>query len=445
MRLHRAASPRRCALLTATVAACASVLLGVPPAAGAHATLARSDPAWGATLGALPARLRLVYDEPVVPGYARVTVTGGGGRNVAGTVRVVGGTVIVPLRAGQRGSYTVHWRMVASDDGHVTEGVFSFGVRAKPLPPAAAPGAGVPVAPEVLAWLQFLGVVLAGGVLTFRALVWGPAARELGDAGARDGALAIWSGVAGAVLALHAGLLGFLVGAYPIAGGGGLSAFADAEILPIRLGTHLGEAWTVTSFAWLGVLALLVGAWVTPRRREPLLAVAGIASLGIAFGISWSAHPEVHGAVALCADYLHLVAAALWAGGLVAVAGLAMAAGRLSPSRREALIRLCLVRFSTFALPVVIALALAGLDIALSEVRTLSALITTGYGITLIAKSVLALAAIGLGGYHRRVVLPRITAGAPVLSLRRTLALEGALLLGALALAAALSQSAPPR
>src|SRR5256885_7841355 len=45
-------------------------------------------------------------------------------------------------------------------------------------PPAPASGVGIPIAPQLLAWLQFLGVVLAGGLLTFRALVWAPAERE---------------------------------------------------------------------------------------------------------------------------------------------------------------------------------------------------------------------------------------------------------------------------
>jgi len=334
--------------------------------------------------------------------------------------------------------------MVASTDGHVTEGAFSFGVRAAPLPPAPAKGVSVPVAPQLLAWLQFLGVVLAGGALTFRALILAPGARALGPGLDREASAAIWIGVVGAVLALHAGLFGFLVGAYPIVGGGILNVI-NTQIIPIRVGTHLGQAWTLMTFAWLGVLALLVGAWVTPRKRESLLAGAGVLSLAIAFGISWASHPASRGTLPLAADYLHLLAGALWVGGLVALASLAWAARALPRSAREELFRACLVRFSKLAVPVVVLLALAGAYMALRELPGPSALLSSDYGITLLAKTIVFMGALGLGAYHRRFVVPRIAAGGPVASVRRTLALETGLLLVAVALAAILSQAAPPR
>jgi copper transport protein len=435
-------APARRALLIAGWAVV--LLLALPSSAGAHAILERSSPRWEAVLGATPRAITLSYDEDVVPRFARVAVITPGGQDIAGAAQVTGSEVVAALRPGPAGSYTVRWQMVASDDGHVTEGAFSFGVRAKPLPPVPASGVGVPAAPELLAWLEFLGVVLAGGTLTFRALVWAPAARTVEEAGARDASVAIWVGVVGAVLALHAGLIGFLVGAYPIVGGG-LSNFLNTEIVPIRVATHAGQAWTVTSFAWLGVLGLLVGAWVTPRKREPLLASAGALSLGIAFGISWASHPASHGTLALAADYLHLVAGALWVGGVVGLMILAGVAHSLPARARDALARACLVRFSRLALPIVAVLALAGAYVALRELPAPSALLTSGYGITLVAKSMVFIAALAVAGYHRRSVMPRIAAGAPVGDIRGTLALEAGFLLIALALAATLSQIAPPR
>jgi copper transport protein len=249
--------------------------------------------------------------------------------------------------------------------------------------------------------------------------------------------------VVGAVLSLHVGVLAFLVGAYPLVGGGLLN-FLSTEIVPIRVATHIGQAWTVTSFAWLGVLALLIGAWVTPRKREPLLASAGLASLCIAFGISWASHPDARGTLALAADYLHLVAAALWVGGVVGLAILAWVARSMPHSARNALARACFVRFSRLAAPIVAVLVLAGAYVALRELPAPSALLTSRYGITLLAKSTLFIGVLGIAGYHRRSVVPRIAAGAPVADMRRTLALEAGFLLVALGLAAALSQTSPP-
>jgi copper transport protein len=432
--------PRALAIIACTVAA----LLLLPSAAGAHAVLLTTTPRWGAVLPGPPQTLTLTYDEDVVPQYARVSVVAADGPELAGPPRVAQNVVVVTLRSGPAGSYTVRWRMVASDDGHVTEGAFSFGVRAKPLPPAPASGVSVPVAPELLTWLEFVGVVLAGGTLTFRALVWAPAARTVGEARSRDAPAAIWLGVVGAVVALHAGLFAFLLGAYPIVGGGLLN-FVDTQIIPIRVGTHLGQAWTLMTFAWLGVLALLVAAWVVPRKREPLLASAGLSSLGIAFGISWASHPASRGALALAADYVHLLASALWLGGLVTIALFVGVLRPLSSQARETMVRACLLRFSTFAIPSVVLLAGAGAYLALSELPAPSALLTSSYGVTLLLKSIVFLGALALAGYHNRRVVPRIAAGAPVATIRNTLVVEVSLLFVALALAAILTQTSPPR
>jgi copper transport protein len=422
----------------------AVLLLSFPASAGAHAVLVSSAPRWGGALSGAPRSLRLEYSEDVVGRYARVTVVTADGRNLARRARAAGPVVVVALRPGPKGSYTVHWQMVASDDGHVTEGAFSYGVGVKPLPPGPVPGVGVPVAPELLAWLEFLGVALAGGMLVFRALVWAPAAWVLGEAGPRDTPVAIWAAVAGAVLALHAGMLAFLVGAYPIVGAGGLANFADAQIVPIRIGTHLGQAFAVMTFAWLLVLALLVSAWVTPRIREELLASAGALSLALALGISWASHPASRGTLALAADYVHLLAAALWVGGLLGLLILAGVMRPLSRTARDAVFRASLLRFSRVAMPTVVVLALAGAYLALRELPGPSALFTSGWGITLLLKSLVALGAVTLGGYHHRFVVPRLAAGARVATIRRTLSVEASLLLLALALAAVLGQSAPP-
>jgi copper transport protein len=317
--------------------------------------------------------------------------------------------------------------MVASDDGHATEGAFSYGVRVKPQPPGAVSSLSLPAAAEVLAWLQFVGIVLTGGLLAFRI--------------ARESRVARGLAAVGAAVGLHAALFGFLVGAYPIVGGGGVSSFVNTEIEPIRVGTHLGQAWMAMTFAWLVLLGLIVSAWVYPRHRGRLLVSAGVLGLAIAFGLSWASHPDSHGTLALIADYIHLLAAALWVGGLLAI-GLALRA--VSGADREAAIRRSIIQFSRLAAPTVAVVALAGVYLALRELPSLSALVTSGYGITLLIKATLAAGALALGGYHRRFVVPRLVSGAPVAAIRRTLALEVGALMIVLALAAVLSQRAPP-
>jgi copper transport protein len=408
-------------------ALCLAAMLAIPSSVAAHAALLTTTPSSGTIVRQAPRTLTLAYDEDVVPQYARVTVVDRRGANIAGAPRVTGSTVLVPLRSAPRGSYTVRWRMVASDDGHTTEGAFSYGVRAKPQPPGPVSSLNLPVAPEVLAWLQFVGIVLTGGLLSFRI--------------ARESRVSLGIAAVGAAVALHAALFAFLTGAYPIVGGGGLSNFVNTEIEPIRVGTHFGQAWMAMTFAWLVVLGLIVSAWVYPRQRNRLLAGAGALGLAIAFGLSWASHPESHGALALIADYVHLLVAALWVGGLVAIGIAVRAVPR--PAREDA-VREAIHQFSRLAAPTVAVVAVAGVYLALRELPSVSALVSTGYGITLLIKSVVAGGALALGGYHHRFVVPRLASGAPFAAIRRTLMLEVGVLFAVLALAAVLSQRPPP-
>jgi copper transport protein len=189
---------------------------------------------------------------------------------------------------------------------------------------------------------------------------------------------------------------------------------------------------------------LLVAAWVTPRKREQLLAAAGVCSLAIAFGISWASHPASRGALALIADYVHLLSGALWVGGLLAVAVLVRTMRSQPRAAGEAMARRSILRFSRLAAPTVAILAGAGVYLALRELPAPSDLLSTGYGVTLAIKSLVAVGAVALGAYHRRVVVPRLAGGAAIATVRRTLTLELGFLLAALALAAILSQTAPP-
>jgi copper resistance protein C len=174
------------------------------PAAWAHASLDHAVPGPEEELRAPPTLLLLFFDEPVSLPFSQVTVTanasGGGPNLVAGPLRSVGISgieVFVPLRPGPTGSYTVRWRVLSPADGHVAQGAFTYGVGVPAQPPAVLPGGAPPIGDDVMRWLIFLGLALAGGSLAFRALVWRPALRaaavEAGDGGNGADAAADWN------------------------------------------------------------------------------------------------------------------------------------------------------------------------------------------------------------------------------------------------------------
>lgn len=131
---------------------------------------------------------------------------------------------------------------------------------------------------------------------------------------------------------------------------------------------------------------------------------------------------------------VHVVAAALWVGGLLALGWLAL-------SRPDAWATL-LPRYSRLALACVVALALSGSLQALQHLGSAAVLLGSGYGLVVALKLVLLVALVGLGWLQRRRVLARPTA--PVRTFAVLAACELTVMLVALALAAGLAQTPPP-
>src|SRR5439155_7819611 len=398
--------------------------------------------------------LLLFFDQPVAPQFSRVTVTanGGGPNLVAGPMRRVRTEVLVPLLPGPKGTYTVRWRMLSAGDGHVVQGAFSYGVGVSPAAPAALAGGGPPVGADILRWMVFLGLALAGGTLLVRAWVWRPAAAAIGAT--EEGLRHEWKraaaiALAAAAVALHADLYAFLTSAHSVTGGK-LVQFADAQIQPLRAETRFGVAWTWSAFVWLAVIGLIVTAWIgSDRHRERLLTTAGALALLGGLGLSTSGHAADGSTARVAVDFVHLAAAALWMGGLVELASLRFSLRGLTPEVRRSITAACLERFSSLALWLVVALAGAGLFLALVQARWPAGL-GTAWGDTLIAKTALAAGALALGAFHRWRVVPRMRARAGVatgettVAVGRTLAFEAALV-GAVLLAAAVLTNLSPR
>lgn len=111
----------------ASVAIGVSLMLAAPVVA--HTGLSTSQPAAGATLARLPARITLTFQDFVTA--PRVRVRDRTGRNVAVRVRTdprSARRVQVTTRPGARGTYHVRWQ-VTSLDGHRLRGAFRFRVR----------------------------------------------------------------------------------------------------------------------------------------------------------------------------------------------------------------------------------------------------------------------------------------------------------------------------
>lgn len=105
-----------------------ALALAIPVLLHAHAKLQRSDPANGATVKASPAHIQLWFDEEVDPKVSRIELTGPSGKIALGQAHPMGAKSLMAPVTGKLAdaTYMVHWQAVAADDGHVTNGDFSF-------------------------------------------------------------------------------------------------------------------------------------------------------------------------------------------------------------------------------------------------------------------------------------------------------------------------------
>ena len=154
-------------------------------------------------------------------------------------------------------------------------------------------------------------------------------------------------------------------------------------------------------------------------------------------GLSGHAGDPGLGALTIAVDALHVGASAVWIGGLAQLVLVVPHATRgLADAARDRARREALGRFSTLALGSVVVIAATGAGRALWEVGAVSQVWSTGYGRTLIAKSVLFAGLIALG-YRNRHALDRFW------EVRRRAVAELALLAGVLAAVSLLTDLQP--
>jgi copper transport protein len=385
---------RRSALFCASLCA-----LAVPSGAWAHASLVRSVPADGGVLGTAPASVRLFFDDDVRAGSGIKAIRNVGGSVLARKPYVQNGRVlVVPLQAHLGdGDYTVLWR-VESDDGHHLAGVTAFGVGVNRPPPAAAltVGGGGPSAQDVIARvLFFAGLLTAGGAAFFRFAVGRVPVRLL--------------------------LFSFLL----------VFVGASGMLHDTSLSTRFGAAMAVT--------AIVAAIGATVATIASVYALLEPAAFALAFVLlpmpSLAGHALDSGRSRLefFSDVIHVAAASIWLGGLVALA-LAL---RSADAERAETVR----RFSNIALASVIALAVTGVYRAFAELDAVSQLWTTGYGRVLVVKTALLSALVVLGWLNRYRLIPRLSFS----GLRRNVRGELVLFVGLVAAVALLTDLRPGR
>ncbi|HEY6710114.1 MAG TPA: copper resistance protein CopC [Actinomycetota bacterium] len=483
------------------------VAAGMP--AGAHALLRDSDPAAGSSLDRAPSRVVLSFTERPEEGLSTIQVLDTGGRQVQrGQAAPVQGAPLqlaVGLGDLADGTYTVSWRAVSRDDGHLSAGSFAFGVGvpapgASPQAQAAPQGASPSPSPAATAarLALYAGLTLLVGAAVTGLAVSGrvlpPDARPLL--------------LTAAVLTVAGGIARFL--AEQATTGAPLDTFLDSTTGQglLRLAAGVVVTGVATWFLASGLDQPALDRPPSAPAREPALAAGGppegersrgpdrvpaavhnplagkasaaaggaasapaeqastpveegsapaegvagapvetwrLVLVGVAAGLTMLLHVLVgHAAGPSPLRSVNLLVQWLHLLAVGAwIGGLVwLLAGLRGRERPEQLVSA--VRFSRLAAPVLGLVAVTGLSRALHLAGGWTGLVHSGYGRLLDLKVLLFLGLVALGALNRFRVVPALAGGVRRLDgLRRNMRGEVALAACVLAVTAVLSQLPP--
>ncbi|MFF9806871.1 copper resistance CopC/CopD family protein [Streptomyces coeruleorubidus] len=398
-------APRvRTVVLLLLAAACA-LLAGAAPAS-AHAAVTGSDPAQGAVVDKAPARISLTFSEQVAVSDDSLRVLDPEGKRVdAGEPSNVSGTTYaVRLHSGlPDGTYTVAYQVVSADS-HPVAGAYTFSIGA---PSKTSVTVSDQAADDgVVGWLYGFGryisyagfIVMAGGA-AFVLACW---PRGSGVRPVQRFVVSGW-------LTLTAATLGLLLLRGSFTGSGKVADIFDLALLGQVLQTKTGAA-LVSRLLLLAAAALFIavlfGAYdkrEDPQEKRDLtfgLAIGGVVvAAGLAASWAMSEHASVglQAGIAMPVDVLHLLAVAVWLGGLGALLVALYRAPADAPVDASAV-----RRFSRVAFGSVLALIATGTYQSWRQLGSWSAFTDTRYGQLLLAKIALVAVLVGVAWISRR-------------------------------------------
>jgi copper transport protein len=319
---------RRAIAAFGAVLAAVVALVALASPASAHASLVDSSPAPSSVLTDPPEQVLLRFDEAVEAelGGIEVVAAASSERVDVGPARLVAGDdtrVVASLPELEEGTYVVVWR-VTSADGHPVRGAFSFQVGEGAATDTTDLSALLLAADEqngvvsslvtVTRWLAFVSVALLVGAAAFCASTW--------PAGASRWPVRrlAWYGWALSIVATVASFV--LHG--PYVAGRPAGDVLDTGLWVDVAGTRFGQATLLRLALLAAALPLLVD--LRRCRTAVWRAAAGFVATLVAVSFAASGHPSTGrlAALGLVADAAHVLAMAVWLGGLIVLVVVAL-------------------------------------------------------------------------------------------------------------------------
>uniref|UniRef100_A0AAU2A199 Protein YobA n=1 Tax=Streptomyces sp. NBC_00093 TaxID=2975649 RepID=A0AAU2A199_9ACTN len=407
-------------LFLAIAAALLAGLAGAAPAS-AHAALTGSSPSQGIVVDKAPDQVTLTFSEKVALSDGSIRVLDPKGKRVdTGKAAEISGTTYgVPLHSGlPDGTFTVAYQVVSADS-HPVAGAYTFSIGAPSVTSVkvsdeAAGGGVVGALYGFGRYVSYAGFIVMVGGAAFVLACWQRGA----------GVRALQRLVAAGWLAMTAATLALLLMRGSYTGSGKVGDIFDLGLLGDVLQTKTGAA-LVSRLLLLAAgalfIAVLFGAYARPEedsdedteddedaaydataKRDLTFGLAiggGVVAIGLAatWALAEHASTGLQAGIAMPVDVVHLVAVALWLGGLSALLVALFRAPADAPIEGSAV-----RRFSRLAFGSVIALIATGIYQSWRQVGSWSALTGTSYGQLLLVKIGLVIVLVGIAYISRR-------------------------------------------
>lgn len=435
---------RRSLSIAALCAICLTVLL--PTVASAHAILLRSTPKKDDVLHSSPSVVQMWFTEDLnaslstaqVLDSARQRVDNADAHINPGDSKEMDVTLHSNLPPDV---YVVVWRTDSADDGHVLLGSFLFTI-ANPdgsVPQLAAgsnPAEGVlgsgdatsagDVNPTSLFNLIVVTLAELGAIFWMGAQLWlNFVLQTVSEKNADERKLnrqvetrferRFSLPTLGLLLVANLGVLYGQV--LTLTGGNWRTAFTPDLLLGQATSGRFGTYWLARMAVIL--LAMLIGCFVSLSKKRPRIVNAALplvnlflgALLFIAMTMSGHAAAVVSAFLpySVIVDWLHLLAAALWVGGMIYIllVYLPILRSRSFLERARSLLAL-LPAYSPLAIAGVVIMAITGPLNATFHLTDISQFFTTSYGRALLIKTLLVCALLATSAYHVFLLRPRL-------------------------------------
>ncbi len=223
----------------------------------------------------------------------------------------------------------------------------------------------------------------------------------------------------------------------------GIAGMFDPAMASVIAASSIGEGLRLKAAGFMCAAAAAIIAYipVPPRKRKSNRYLAVLISAAGAGLLAWSFSVLGHVAnldpLSRLAVAVHVIAISLWAGSLYPLY-------KLCDTEPVTVLAPLLHRFGQFAWLIILALLIAGVYLASRLLNSVYELISTAYGLALLAKILLVAGLLALGAANKFRLVPALQRNAVVQPLRRAIAVEMLLVVFILSLTAWLTTVVGP-